>query len=208
MFFFIWHVGWAAQGCFGGVLEDGESILEVSKKCSRNHPYPSTHVSVSCVGLPAAVLEEGGGAINSGLALSPPSPWDSWHSSFCESFLENWMKPLQLALDWGIIHRPSSSVFSRYLGWMVPWARCGFFVNIFYCLSLIFCVNSCTLHWCVFFTLQCYSMYRRRMRWKSLSKTELVMVYVLLPSAFYCRNVASRFYSSCFSDSDPGDEHT
>ena len=55
----VWQVGWAAQGYFREVLEDGEGILEVSKKCSRNHPYPSTHVSVSCVLLPAAVLEGG-----------------------------------------------------------------------------------------------------------------------------------------------------
>ena len=78
-FLSVWQVGWAAQGYFREVLEDGEGILEVSKKCARNHLlYPSTHVSVSCAGLPAAVLEPDGeellrwgGAINSGLALSP-----------------------------------------------------------------------------------------------------------------------------------------
>ena len=40
------------------------------------HTPPHIYVSVSCAGMPAAVLEPGGsrwgGAINSGLALSPP----------------------------------------------------------------------------------------------------------------------------------------
>ena len=56
------------------VLEDGEGILEVSKKCSRNHPYPSTHVSVSCAGLPVAVLEGGEEQLILDSHCLPPSP--------------------------------------------------------------------------------------------------------------------------------------
>ena len=39
------------------------------------------------------------------------------------------------------------------------------------------------------------------MKCRSESRRELVMANVLLPAAFYCQNVASRFYSSGFSDS-------
>ena len=41
------------------------------------------------------------------------------------------------------------------------------------------------------------------MKCRSESRRELVMANVLLPAAFYCQNVASRFYSSGFSDSQP-----
>ena len=102
-----------------------------------------------------------GGAINSGLALSPSISWDSWHSSFCQSFLGNWMKPLQLAPHWRNIHLPSS--LKGALAWMVPRWRWGYCINFFYCLNHAFS----TLHWCMFHTFQCDTIQEKEMeKWE------------------------------------------